>query len=96
MSASLRILFIASRYPYPPIQGDRVRAYHQIRCLARRHRVALVTPAPDDAGARGAIESLCERVIEVRVGRFERARNLLGAPLSPLPWQTSYWLRRPI
>lgn len=93
MSASLKILFIASRFPYPPLQGDRVRAYHQLKRLARRHRVTLVTPLSDERDTEhlGAIEPLCERVITVPIRRWNGVRNLLSSPFSPLPWQTIYW-----
>jgi sugar transferase (PEP-CTERM/EpsH1 system associated) len=93
MPASLKILFVSSRFPYPPLQGDRVRAYHQLKRLGRRHRITLVTPVCDarDAQHLGEIEPLCERVITVPIRPWERARNLLAAPFSSRPWQTTYW-----
>ena len=39
----MRILFVTGRFPYPPHRGDQLRAFHQVRVLARRHRVTLVT-----------------------------------------------------
>ena len=44
------ILFLAHRIPYPPDRGDKIRAYHLLRHLARNHRVHLVAFAddPDD------------------------------------------------
>jgi len=94
----LKILFVASRFPYPPLQGDRVRAYHQLKRLARRHRITLVTPVcdPNDAQHLGAIAPMCERVITVPIRRWERARNLLAAPFSAMPWQVTYWYHHKI
>jgi sugar transferase (PEP-CTERM/EpsH1 system associated) len=93
MLSALKILFIASRFPYPPIQGDRLRAYHQIRMLARHHRITLLAPVLDggEARQRMAVGPMCERVIPVPIRRAERARNLLRAPFSALPLQTTYW-----
>lgn len=93
MHGGLNIFFIASRFPYPPLQGDRARAYNQLKRLARRHRITLVTPVCDarDAEHLGAIEPLCERVITVPISSWERARNLVAAPFSSMPWQTTYW-----
>lgn len=93
LRSGMHILYIASRFPYPPLQGDRVRAYHQLKRLSRRHRITLVTPACDtgDAEHLGAVEALCERVIGVPISTWERARNILTSPFSAIPWQTAYW-----
>lgn len=37
-----RLLFITSRFPYPPIGGDRLRAFHLARLLAREFDVEMV------------------------------------------------------
>lgn len=56
------ILYLCHRVPYPPDKGDKIRAFHQIRALARRHRVHLLTlsdgPLPDLTPLR----ELCHRV----------------------------------
>jgi len=37
----MRIAFLTSRLPYPPIGGDRLRAFHILRHLQRSHEVTL-------------------------------------------------------
>lgn len=37
------ILFLTPRFPWPLIGGDRVKAYHLLRHLGKRHRVHVVT-----------------------------------------------------
>jgi sugar transferase (PEP-CTERM/EpsH1 system associated) len=37
------ILYLVHRLPYPPNKGDKVRSYHLLRHLQRRHRVFLGT-----------------------------------------------------
>lgn len=87
----MRIVVIASRYPgYPPLKGDQVRAYHQIRLLSRRHEVTLVCfggerPTQEPAGD-SRIEKFCRKVTVVPppgVARWLKvARNLVvGLPL---------------
>lgn len=44
----MRILFLSNRVPYPPTKGEKIRSYHEIAELSRRHEVHLVTMA--DAG----------------------------------------------
>ncbi|WP_029622650.1 TIGR03087 family PEP-CTERM/XrtA system glycosyltransferase [Sphingomonas elodea] len=42
------LLFLAHRIPYPPDRGDKIRAYHLLRHLARDHRVHLIGFADDE------------------------------------------------
>ena len=45
----MRIAYLASRLPYPPIGGDRLRAYYMLRHMLRTHQVtlyALASPLP--------------------------------------------------
>jgi len=82
----LRILFLTSRFPFPPLRGDQVRAYHQIRLLSRRHDVTLlaVSAAEPTAEARTRMASLCREVIvePLTVGRalLGLGRVVLGDP----------------
>jgi sugar transferase (PEP-CTERM/EpsH1 system associated) len=87
----LRILFLTSRFPYPPLRGDQVRAYHQIRVLSRRHDVTLLaasasTPTPE---ARMRLASLCREVIVEPLTAVGAARGLGRLMLGdPRPVQT--------
>ena len=37
----MKILVVLPRFPYPLEKGDKLRAYHQIRCLAKNNDVSL-------------------------------------------------------
>lgn len=39
----MRILFLTSRFPFPPTRGDRTRTYHFLRALGTEHELTLVT-----------------------------------------------------
>lgn len=58
----MRILYLCHRVPYPPDKGDKIRAFHEIRALSRRHHVHLLTLADGDVPNLGPLEELCERV----------------------------------
>jgi len=62
----MRILFLAPRFPYPPLKGDQVRAYNQIRHLSRNHEIGLValTDQPVTQNEREEVEKYCD-VIEI-------------------------------
>ncbi len=42
-----RLLFVTSRFPYPPVGGDRLRAFHLSRLLARRYEVEVLSLGPE-------------------------------------------------
>lgn len=89
----MKILFIASRFPYPPIQGDRVRGYHFLRLLSQRYEVTLVTPVPGpvDARAQQVVTQLCECWIPVHIPQWQAIAHLSHFPFSSLPLQTLYF-----
>ncbi|NBD35752.1 MAG: sugar transferase, partial [Chloroflexi bacterium] len=44
----MHILCLTSRLPYPPNRGDRLRAFHFIEHLARKHDLTLVSFITDE------------------------------------------------
>lgn len=60
--AGLKILFLCHRVPYPPDKGEKIRAFHMIRGLARRHKVHLLTLSDGAVPDLAPLEALCERV----------------------------------
>jgi sugar transferase (PEP-CTERM/EpsH1 system associated) len=83
---SLKLLYVARRLPYPPNKGERIRAYHQIRELAKGHRVHLACPMDrdDDVGGLEALRDLgvCVEVVGrgTLATRLWAARGLLPGP----------------
>ena len=67
----MRILYVAHRIPYPPNKGDKIRSYHHVRHLARRHDVHLVAFVDDPADLAGgdALRELCREVVLVPLTR---------------------------
>lgn len=53
-----KILFLSSRYPFPLIGGDKIKAYHLLRHLAKHHDVTLVAFSFGELPSRKDIEAL--------------------------------------
>jgi sugar transferase (PEP-CTERM/EpsH1 system associated) len=89
----MKLLFVASRFPYPPLQGDRVRAYHQLQALSHEHDIVLVTPEPQTNREQGleTVNRLCTQVEIVSVSPWRRLLRLAPTPFSSLPLQTLYF-----
>ena len=77
----MRILFLSPWFPFPPDNGIRIRLYHLLKTLARRHEVVLVSHVRqgDDAGSR-EIRELCAALDTVSWPDYApaRGRALLG------------------
>jgi len=87
----LEILYLCHRVPYPPDKGDKIRAFHQIRHLARRHRVHLLTLADGAVPDLAPLRELCATVEVFPVHRRAAyLRSALGA-LRPRPLTLSFF-----
>ncbi len=60
----MKILYLAHRIPYPPNKGDKIRSFHQVRCLTQKHQVDLLCLAdsPADLKYQTDLAALCHRV----------------------------------
>jgi sugar transferase (PEP-CTERM/EpsH1 system associated) len=87
----LDVLYLCHRVPYPPDKGDKIRAFHQIRALARRHRVHLLTLADGPVPDLTPLQALCQRVEVFSVHRAAAfVRSAFGL-FSPRPLTLSFF-----
>ena len=82
----MRVLFVTPRHPFPPFRGDQVRAWHQLRVLARRHQVTLLALDPPPPGAT-VPEGV--RVVTAGIPLAQRALALARHVASDLPLQAA-------
>ena len=82
-----RILFLAHRVPFPPNKGDKIRAFHELKHLARKHEIWLGAPADDpaDLAHLGEAKASFRDAYFGPVGRVQTGINLAGAALSGAP-----------
>ena len=83
------ILFLAHRIPYPPNKGDKIRSWHFLEHLAKRHRVHLgcFVDDPFDLQYVDKLRAICGEsyfaMLKPRVARLRGLVGLLqGAPLT--------------
>ena len=83
------ILFLAHRIPYPPNKGDKIRSWHILEHLARRHRVHLgcFVDDPQDMEHIPFLKTVCAETffkpISPRCAKLASLSGLFtGAPLS--------------
>lgn len=72
----MKILFALSRFPYPLLTGDRLRAFHQLRVLSQHHEITLVCPPPE---AEADLDRLRPFLSECNFVPISAAQRVIGA-----------------
>ena len=79
---------MSPRFPYPPIQGDRLRAYELLRRLRDRYQITLL--APDAPEAARVAQNLGVTWLPARLSRFAGFLAVAAALPGELPLQVAY------
>jgi sugar transferase (PEP-CTERM/EpsH1 system associated) len=92
----MNILYLAHRLPYPPNKGEKIRTFHQIQELAKRHTIHLCSfvDDPDDLPYVPALRKYCA---SVDVVYRSNATILFLAPtafLKRIPFSVSLFYRK--
>ena len=68
----MNILYLAQRIPYPPRKGDKLRSFHQVEYLARRHKVwcGCFVDSPSDDRSIEPLRAYCHDVAAIRLNRM--------------------------
>ncbi len=86
----MRLLFVASRFPFPPLRGDQLRAWQQLRVLARRHSVTLLAPAPPSDEAARAVDDLVPERLRAPSPGWATLAGLVAGLARGLPAQSAW------
>lgn len=89
----MRLLVLLSRVPFPLEKGDKLRAYHLVSRLARKHEVHLVclSDTPTAPEHLEHLKRFCSSIEVVRIPRWRIILKLLAAAFSRLPVQVVYF-----
>lgn len=83
----MNILFLTYDVPWPLDAGGKVRAYHLIRLLAKKHRVSLLTfyRREEQLKSIQPLGDMCERIIPVKRNSLYSIRTLSFSLVKPYP-----------
>jgi len=89
----MKIFVLLSRFPYPLEKGDKLRAYHQIRHLAKNHEIHLfalndVKIKPEH---RKALEPYCKSIHVFDLSKAASVWNIVKAFFTGKPLQVGYF-----
>jgi sugar transferase (PEP-CTERM/EpsH1 system associated) len=89
--SGMDVLYLCHRVPYPPDKGDKIRAFHQIQALARRHRVHLLTLADGPVPDLAPLREICHRVEVFPIHRAAAALRAAAGLFSSRPLTLSFF-----
>lgn len=89
----MKILVVLSRFPYPLEKGDKLRAYHQIRCLAQNHDIYLAAlhEQPVSETDIQQLQPYCKEIFLLKQSLFQKGLNVTKAFLKGQPLQCGYF-----
>lgn len=89
----MKLLVLLSRVPYPLEKGDKLRAYHLMVRLARKHEVILccLSDTATDPEHIAHLKQFCTYIEVVRVPRWRILLKLVSGLFSRLPFQVAYF-----
>lgn len=94
----MKILIVLSRVPYPLEKGDKLRAYHQIRELNKRHQVILccLADGPVHEDSEKVLSEITDKFFIFKLSKWRILLNLFLCFFSRKPFQVMYFYQRPI
>ena len=91
----MKIFVLLSRVPYPIEKGDKLRAFHQIRCMAKHNEIVLCALSDSDVHPDALIElnKFCSEVHIIPIRKPGMVWNVIKAFLNGKPLQVGYFYR---
>lgn len=97
-SDEMKIFVLLPRIPYPLEKGDKLRAFNQIKQLAKRNEIVLCALNDDskvnEQDAFHALQPYCQSINFIKITKLQIALGLVRAFCKGLPLQCGYFYNR--
>lgn len=89
----MKILVVLPRFPYPLEKGDKLRAYHQIVELSKRHEIYLfcVSHSKVEQEHIDVLRPYCREIRVVKLNKLDCAKNIVANWFASKSLQMGYW-----
>ena len=89
----MKIFFLLSRFPYPLEKGDKLRAFHQIKNLSKKHDIVLcaLSDVAVNTEALNMLKPYCKAIKIIKLSKTHLFLNLFWTIFSGLPFQVGYF-----
>jgi len=81
------------RFPYPLEKGDKLRIFHQLRFLGKRHQVLLIAITDEDIVQEHLkiVNSFVHEIKIFKLSKVRRSLSLMKSLFSKTPFQVAYY-----
>ena len=97
-SDEMKIFVLLPRIPYPLEKGDKLRAFNQIKQLAKRNEIILCAlndnPKVNEQEAFRALQPYCQSINFIKISKVQILLGLIRAFFKGLPLQCGYFYSR--
>lgn len=94
----MKIFVLLPRIPYPLEKGDKLRAFNQIKQLAKRNEIVLCAlndnAKVNEQDAFRALQPYCQSINFIRINKLQILLGLVRAFFKGLPMQCGYFYNR--
>lgn len=89
----MKLLFLTSRFPYPPHRGDKLKIYNLIKQLSERHEITLMSfiQSKKELQYVPAMKEYCARIETVYLPPWRSWMSCIGKIFSNTPFQNAYF-----
>ena len=89
----MKIFVLLPRIPFPLEKGDKLRAFHQIRCLSKNNEIILcaINDSKIHKDARKTLQKYCKSINFFSISKVSIIINVLKAFLLGKPFQVGYF-----
>ena len=93
----MKIGVLVSRFPYPLEKGDKLRIYHQIKALSKKHEIYLCAISEREVvqNELHQLQKYCTSIKVIRINKLNIFFNLIkGLLFTKLPLQVAYFFKK--
>src|SRR3990172_5837863 len=89
----MKILFLTSRLPFPPLGGDKVRTFHFIKHLSAKHDLTIISfvENENELSCLDGFKQYYKKIIPIKLPKYRSYWNCLIGLLSGSPLQVHYY-----
>lgn len=89
----MNILFLTSRFPYPPYRGDKLKIFNLIRTLSKNHSVTLLSfiEKKEELQYIDSLKPFCRNIEVVYLPFWRSVWSCWTAIFSKVPFQVAYY-----
>ena len=89
----MKILFLTSRLPFPPVGGDKLRTFNFIKHLNKNHHLTLLSfiENEEELNELSEFEQYYNKIITIKLPKLESYKNCLIGLFSSKPLQIHYY-----